>query len=144
VQTLHRKAIVRRLFPPSGSVRAAALAAAFLGTAVTLSAHDFWLVPNAFVIAPGGALEVRGQTSSQFPTSESAAAVDRIASARILDSAGESPLRDLSHAGKSLLIQERPRTPGQKIIAVALKPRSMRESAEGFRRYLVPVRKLKT
>lgn len=121
----------------SRSIRTAAVTAALLGTAVTLSAHDFWLIPNAFVIAPGGALEVRGQTSSRFPTSEAAVALDRIASARILDAAGEAPLRDLSHAGKSLLIQERPRTPGQKIIAVALKPRSVRESAEGFRRYLV-------
>ena len=121
----------------SGSVRTAIVVAAMLAGAATLSAHDFWLVPNAFVIAPGGALEVRGQTSSRFPTSEAAVGLDRIASARILGSAQEAPLRGLSASGKSLLVQERPRTAGQKIIAVALKPRSVRESAEGFRRYLV-------
>jgi uncharacterized GH25 family protein/ketosteroid isomerase-like protein len=111
--------------------------AVLLGTAATLSAHDFWLVPNAFVIAPGGDLEVRGQTSSRFPTSESAVALARVADARLIDAAGEAALRGLSHAGKSLLIRERPRSSGQKVVAVALHPISVRESPESFRRYLV-------
>lgn len=108
-----------------------------LGTAASLSAHDFWLVPNAFAIASGTALEVRGQTSSRFPTSESAVALNRIADARIIDAAGEAPLGDLSHAGNSLLIRARPETPGQKVVAVALRPTLVRESPESFKRYLV-------
>jgi uncharacterized GH25 family protein/ketosteroid isomerase-like protein len=123
-------------FVHSSSLRAAAVAAVFLGTAATLSAHDFWLVPNAFVIAPGGSLEVRGQTSSRFPTSEAAVALNRIADARLLDAAGATPLTDLSHAGNSLLIRERPMTPGQRVVAVTLRPTSVRESPESFRRYL--------
>jgi uncharacterized GH25 family protein len=115
----------------------AAGVAVLLGTAATLSAHDFWLVPNAFVVAPGGALEVRGQTSSRFPTSEAAVALNRIADARLIDAAGETPLSGLSRAGTSLLIRERPASPGQKVIAVALRPTSVRESPESFRRYLV-------
>jgi ketosteroid isomerase-like protein len=115
----------------------AAGVAVVLGTAATLSAHDFWLVPNAFVIAPGGDLEVRGQTSSRFPTSESAVALARVADARLIGAAGEAALRGLSHAGKSLLIRERPRSSGQKVVAVALHPTSVRESPESFRRYLV-------
>jgi ketosteroid isomerase-like protein len=121
----------------SRSSRAAAGVVALLGTAATLSAHDFWLVPNAFVLAPGTALEVRGQTSSRFPTSESAVALNRIADARIIDATGETPLRDLSHSGNSLLIRELPQTAGQKVVAIVLRPASVRESPESFRRYLV-------
>ena len=53
-------------------------------TAATLGAHDFWLVPDAFQVTPGGTLQVRGQTSSSFPTSESAVTVDRVADARLI------------------------------------------------------------
>lgn len=134
--TSDRKVILKH-FIRSRSSRVAAAVVVLLGTAATLSAHDFWLVPNAFVIAPGSALEVRGQTSSRFPTSESAVALNRISDARIIDAAGETPLRDLSHAGKSLLIRQRPEAAGQKIVAVTLRPTSVRESPESFRRYLV-------
>lgn len=103
----------------------------------TAGAHDFWLIPNAFVVAPGGTLEVRGQTSSHFPTSEGAVAPDRVADARVIDASGATPLRNLSVAEQSLLIRQPVRTPGQKIVAVTTKPRSVRESAEGFRHYLV-------
>lgn len=111
-------------------------AAALLATASALAAHDFWLVPNAFVVSPGTWLDVRGQTSSRFPTSEAAVALDRIADARILSAAGEEPIRDLSHVGTSLRIRHRPTTAGQRIVALTLKPRSVRESAASFRRYL--------
>jgi len=120
-------------------LRLSAFAAAtpvFLLTAALLSAHDFWLVPDAFQVAPGGALEVRGQTSSKFPTSESAVAVARIAEARVVSASGEETVTDLSHSGKSLLLRHRPATAGQRIVAVALKPTSVRESADGFKRYM--------
>ena len=54
-----------------------------------------------------------------------------------MDASGTTPLSDLSVADKSLLIRQPVRTPGQKIVAVTTKPRSVRESAEGFRHYLV-------
>lgn len=117
--------------------RTAAGVTVLLGTAATLSAHDFWLIPNAFTIASGSVLEVRGQTSSRFPTSEVAVTPDRVADARIVDASGTTHLRDISVADQSLLIREPVRTPGQKIVAVTTKPRSVRESAEGFRNYLV-------
>lgn len=110
--------------------------AAVLATATALAAHDFWLVPNAFVVAPGGWIDVRGQTSSRFPTSEAAVALDRIADARVLSAAGDETIRELSHAGTSLRIRHRPTTAGQRVVALTLKPRSVRESADSFRRYL--------
>lgn len=118
------------------ALRAGAILVALLATASALFAHDFWLVPDAFRITLGGWIEVRGQTSSRFPTSESAVTVDGVADARVISAAGEETIRDLSVAGTSLLLRSRPTTPGQRILAVRLHPRSVRESAESFRRYL--------
>ena len=134
--TSDRKVILKHFIRSRSSCVVAGVAI-LLGTAATLSAHDFWLVPNAFVLAPGTTLEVRGQTSSRFPTSEGAVTPDRVADARIIDASGATPLRNLSVAEKSLLIRQPVRTPGQKLVSVTTKPRSVRESAEGFRHYLV-------
>lgn len=107
----------------------------FAGAAI-LEAHDFWLVPNAFQVQDGAQIEVLGQTSSRFPTSEAAVTPERVADARILTATDEARIRDLSVSGTSLMIRHRPGSPGQRIVAVTLQPRSVRESAEGFRRYL--------
>lgn len=117
------------------SAAAVALLAVF-GVALVAHAHDFWLVPDAFRIAEGGYLEVRGQTSSRFPTSESAVALDRVADARLIDASGSERIGEMAHRGTSLLLRHRPTTPGQRVVAVTLHPRSVRESAAGFRRYL--------
>lgn len=123
------------VFRPGGRLVVIAAAAALL-IAATARAHDFWLVPDAFAVAEGSLLEVRGQTSSRFPTSEAAVAVDRVADARLFDATGEERITDMSHAGSSLLLRHRPSARGQRIVAVTLHPRSMRESAASFRRYL--------
>ncbi|MBA2455116.1 MAG: hypothetical protein H0V48_01035, partial [Nocardioidaceae bacterium] len=121
---------------PSRFHTAVVAVAALAAAAPVAFAHDFWLVPNAFVLAPGSELDVRGQTSSAFPTSESAVALDRVADARLVGATAAVPIRDLSHAGTSLRLGHRPATPGQYIVAATLKPRTVRESAAGFRRYL--------
>lgn len=109
---------------------------ALAGLATFAEAHDFWLVPNAFRFAPGTVIEVRGQTSSRFPTSEAAVAVDRVADARVLSGTASARVTGLSVSGTSLLLRHRPGGAGQRVIAGALHPRSVRESAAGFRRYL--------
>ena len=121
---------------PHRPIRGAAVLLAILATATSLFAHDFWLVPDAFRVTPGGWIEVRGQTSSRFPTSESAVALDRVADARVISTTSEEAIRDLSHSGTSLVLRNRPTQPGQRIVAVTLHPRSVRESPESFRRYL--------
>lgn len=109
----------------------------FLLAATSLEAHDFWLVPDAFRLRSGDVVTVRGQTSSLFPTSLSAVAVDRVAEARIIGKASDEPVRGLSQSGNSLLLRQRVRGNGQKVVAIRIHPRSVRESAESFRRYLV-------
>lgn len=111
-------------------------ASAILFFAVLAEAHDFWLVPDAFRVAAGDYVQVRGQTSSRFPTSESAVALDRVLDARLIGAQSSERITEMSHSGTSLLLRHRPTTPGQRLIAVSLRPRSVRESAASFRRYL--------
>jgi hypothetical protein len=121
----------RRAFAP---VFAAALLA---GTAGSLGGHDFWLVPLGFNVAVGDNLTVLGQTSSAFPSSLSAVTPDRIASARVVDAQGEEAITDLAVSGNSLRLAHRPKSAGQKIVAVTIHPRSVRESGASFANYLV-------
>ncbi len=118
------------------TLAATAVASAAFLIAVAAHAHDFWLVPDAFVITEGSAIQVRGQTSSSFPTSESAVAVDRVAEARLLGASDEELITGMSQAGASLVLRHIPSGRGQRIVAVTLHPRSIRESAAGFKRYL--------
>lgn len=120
----------RRLLPAVGA------GIALLIVVGVANAHDFWLVPDAFLVAEGGWVEARGQTSSRFPRSESAVAIDRVADARLIAAGGSERIMDLSHSGASLLLRHRPTIAGQRVVAIALHWRSARESAAGFRRYL--------
>ena len=110
---------------------------AILATAALAVAHDFWLVPDAFRVAAGGELVVRGQTSSAFPTSESAVTADRVTSARILGANDEDTIAAVSTQDRSLMLRHRPRTAGQKMVAVSVGWRHIKETAESFRKYLV-------
>ena len=112
------------------------VAAALLVAASTAAAHDFWLVPNAFVISRGGALEVSARTSSRFPTSESAVSPDRVSSARLISATGSVPITDLTVANKSLRLRHRPDADGQYVIAVALAARESRTTPERLQRYI--------
>ena len=112
-------------------------ATALVSVAATLSADDFWVIPNAFQLAEGSTLELRGQTSSLFPTSKSAVATDRLADARLIGAAGDAPLGERSVSGTSLLIRHPVSTSGQHIVALALIPRSVRETPASFRRYMM-------
>jgi len=105
-------------------------------TASVVLAHDFWIVPNAFFVAAGTPIEVRGQTGMSFPASVSAVAVNRVVDARVISANGTEPLGGFTQAGTSLLVSHRPRRAGQHVIVLALIPRITRQSADGFRRYL--------
>ncbi len=105
-------------------------------SAATLFAHDFWLVPNAFRLAPGAELVIDGRTSSSFPSSLSAVTVDRVAEARILSAGASIEIEDLSVQETSLRLRHRVSADGQLVVAVRIRPRTIPESAESFRRYL--------
>lgn len=100
------------------------------------SAHDFWIIPLAFNIGTAEPLEVIGQTSSRFPTSESAVTTDRVVSAQLLTANQSETITGLSVAGPSLRLNHRPSSEGQAVIAVALQPRPSRQAPAAFERYL--------
>ena len=116
---------------------------AFIGSVVIVFAgahaalaHDFWLVPNAFHVAEGAELAVRGQTSSSFPTSESAVTPDRVAEARVLGASSDERVTGVTTEGTSLMLRHRPRSAGQQVVVVTVAPRSLRASGPGFKRYM--------
>ena len=111
-------------------------ALALVVTAGALFAHDFWIVPDAFQVTPGGTIEIRGQTSVKFPTSQAAVTPARVAEARLVGANSDERLTDLTTRGKSLLIRHRPTTAGQRIVAVALTPLSARTTPERLQRYI--------
>lgn len=116
--------------------RSRVILAALLISATIAGADDFWLVPNAFDVDVGSEIVLRGQTSSQFPRSRIAVAAERVAEAKLIDASGDRAIRGLSVQGRSLLVRDRPSRAGQYVVALSIHPRSVRESAEGFRRYL--------
>lgn len=114
----------------------AALTAALACSASLLMAHDFWIIPDAFAVTPGGRVALNGQTSSLFPTSLSAVTSDRIVAARVVTPTTAVTVSDISVSGTSLRLSFRPTETGQHIVGVQLHPRSLRESPASFRRYL--------
>jgi ketosteroid isomerase-like protein len=122
--------VARRLGVLGGS------ALALVAGAATLSAHDFWIVPNAFAVAANSSLEVRGQTSVKFPTSISAVSPERVGEARLISASTDERIADLSVAGKSLLLKHRPTSAGQRVVAVALVTRASRAAPAGLKRYI--------
>ncbi len=108
-----------------------------LAATLSVGAHDFWLVPDAFAVAGATDIVVRGQTSSAFPTSESAVAVDRLTDARVIGATDEETIAARSTEDRSLVLRHRPRSQGQKVIGVSLGWRNVNETAESFRKYLV-------
>lgn len=112
-----------------------AVALLICGIAVA-GAHDFWLVPNAFHVAEGDELAVRGQTSSRFPTSEVAVTPDRVAEARVIGASTDERVALVSTEGTSLMLRHRPAGAGQRVVLVTVAPRSLRASGPGFKRYM--------
>jgi len=111
--------------------------AAVVAMATLAGAHDFWLVPDMFAVPSSGEISVRGQTSSAFPTTLSAVTPDRITNARVIGATDEETITALSTRENSLLLRHRPKTQGQKVIAVAVGWRHVKETADSFRKYLV-------
>jgi hypothetical protein len=120
----------------SPRLRRALGASLLLLLAAPIRADDFWVVPDLFRVAPGEAVVLRGQTSSRFPTSRVAVTPERVVRAMRYAAEGETRLSGFTVEGPSLVLRDRPARVGQYVVAVEIGPRSVRESAAGFRRYL--------
>lgn len=127
---VRRRAWARRPLVALATITAAGVLAS------VASAHDFWIVPSPFQVPVGGTLEVLGQTSTRFPSSLSAVAVERVVEARVVGEGSTTRITDLSVRGKSLVLRQRPTTPGQYLVAVSLVPATVRSPATAFKRWL--------
>jgi uncharacterized GH25 family protein/ketosteroid isomerase-like protein len=107
-----------------------------VATAAVALAHDFWIVPLFFQVAPGDAVEVMGQTGVRFPESQSAVSADRVAEARLIGAEDDERITDVSIREKSLLLRHRPSAAGQRVVAVALVPRTTRATPASLKRYI--------
>ena len=82
-----------------GATIAGAVAATLVSAAV-LTAHDFWLVPNALTFAPGASLEVLGQSGSSFPKSGGATQPAQVAEARIVGRSSDDGQQSSAHTDR--------------------------------------------
>lgn len=117
-------------------LRLAVVSVGFAITAAVAAAHDFWIIPNAFMVMGSASMEIRGQTSSKFPISLSAVTPERVAEARVIGANDDLAVKDLTVAGKSLLLKQRPGSAGQRVVSVALVTRTTRTLPAGLKRYI--------
>jgi hypothetical protein len=73
-----------------------------LGASITVSAHDFWLVPNAFMINPGESLIISANTGMDFPNSLSAVTPDRLDRFVLIGESRRENLSEFTVQGNSL------------------------------------------
>ncbi|HXG90498.1 MAG TPA: DUF4198 domain-containing protein [Vicinamibacterales bacterium] len=118
-------------------LRLVALLATLLTAATTAGAHDFWLIPVSSRVSANSDLVVHGQTSSAFPTTLSAVTPDRLTEARVVGALDDERIVALSTHANSLVLRHRPKAQGQKLVAVSVGWRQVKETADSFRKYLV-------
>lgn len=103
---------------------------------LTLLAHDTWLIPSAFAPKPGDAVRLRLATSMAFPTSDGAAAPDRIARFTLRTSSGSQPVAGYRVDDKFLVADVTPMTSGHAIAVLETKPRVLVMKPAEFVEYL--------
>ncbi len=92
------------------------LVVGLLLAALVVGAHDTWLVPASFQVQAGRPVQVALNTSEDFPTSEAAAAPDRIARFEAVTDARRVEVTGYRVEGKSLVAEV---TPGRGLTMVA-------------------------
>ncbi len=107
------------------------------GTSVTISAHDFWLVPKKFRIAPGDSLTILANTGMDFPNSLSAVTPDRIDQFKIVGESIKENITEFAVQGNSLATKCSIEKSGTFVIAASLKPREIKLTGKEFNEYLL-------
>ncbi len=96
-------------------------------------AHDFWVVPSRFIIAPGATVSVALNTGDQFPVSDSAVKSERIELASLVTAGGSTPFMSYRTEGKSTMVDvAAPRQDGGAIVEVVLKPLATKQPRASF------------
>jgi uncharacterized GH25 family protein len=138
----------RNEFPPlenteslEESMRKTALAFLILAgiavVSISISAHDFWLVPEKFRIAAGDSVVISANTGMDFPNSLSAVTPDRIGLFKLVGVSGEESINEFAEQGNSLLTHCSFEKPGTYVIAASLIPKEIRLTGKEFNEYLL-------
>ncbi len=114
------------------SAAAALVAALLLSTGIAL-AHDLWLVPARFAVAPGARVAVSLNTGDTFPVSEGAVKPERVERAALVTAAGASALTSFRADGNSTVVDvTAPPDAGGAVVEVVLKPVATKQPRAGF------------
>lgn len=102
----------------------------------SLAGHDTWLVPARYRVTAGEPMIVAFNTSMEFPTSDGAAAPDRITRFDIWTSDGVTkPVTGYRVEGMSLVVEVTPGS-GMTVIATATKHRLIEIEGPDFTEYI--------
>ncbi len=107
------------------------LIAAFLG------AHDFWLVPQKFMLNPNDSLTISANTGMDFPNSLSAIDPARFTQFTVTGKSGKTDISKFEIEGNSLTTEITLEKAGTYIVAAALKSKEIKLTAEEFNEYLL-------
>lgn len=98
-----------------------------------VTAHDLWLVPALFSVAPGARVTVMMNTGDTFPRSEGAVKPERIERAALVTSKGVTRLTTFRTEGTSTLTDViAPREEGGAIVEIVLKPIATKQPRASF------------
>lgn len=106
-------------------------------SSVTISAHDFWLVPKKFRTAPGDSLTISANTGMDFPNSLSAVTPDRIDRFVLVGESEKKDIAEFAVEGNSLAASCLFEKAGTYVAAAALKPKEIKLTAKEFNEYLL-------
>lgn len=104
---------------------------------IKVSAHDFWLVPKKFRIAPGDSLNILANTGMDFPNSLSAVTPDRIGQFILVGESIKENIKEFATQGNSLAANCSFEESGTFVIAASLKPREIKLTGKEFNEYLL-------
>jgi len=103
----------------------------------TISAHDFWLIPQKFRISPGDSQTIFANTGMDFPNSLSAVTPDRVDQFILTGKSGKKDITEFEVQGNSLITKCTFEKTGTYVITVSLKPKEIKLTAEEFNEYLL-------
>lgn len=110
-------------------------AALSLGAVSTAVAHDHWLIPDMFAFGTNATLHINARQGTRFPAGR-AVEPPRVVNARVIGATSAAKVTEIAVEGPSLRLHYKPAADGQYLIALALAPRTFRQTPEGVLRFL--------
>jgi Domain of unknown function (DUF4198) len=126
----------RRSRPRGVVVLAFILPALLTSSSPPALAHDLWILPGKYRIAPGETTRVFINNGDVFPESLTLLGRQRLSGVEIRGPDGDRTITELRVDGKSLTFEIEAKAPGTYVVAIGTHTRRVRMNAEDFRDYL--------